>query len=259
MRILFLGNNRLACRVLEWLGGRDERIVGLVLHPLERRRCGDRLIRASGLPAERVFDGSRLGEPEILDAVGELEPTLGLSVLFGYILTSDFLRLFPDGCLNLHPALLPHNRGAYPNVWSIVEGTPAGATLHYIDEGIDTGDLVAQREVEVEPVDTGGSLYERLEEASFELFKETWPRFRAGEISPEAQDREGGSFHRLRDVEEIDHIELDRTYTARELIDVIRARTFPPYPGAYFVHEGRKVYLRLRLLYEEDLERERDE
>jgi hypothetical protein len=60
-------------------------------------------------------------------------------------------------------------------------------------------------------------------------------------------------------VERIDHIDLDRMYTARNLIDVIRARTFSPYPGAYFMHQGRKVYLRLQLLYEEQLDEVDDE
>jgi methionyl-tRNA formyltransferase len=60
-------------------------------------------------------------------------------------------------------------------------------------------------------------------------------------------------------VERIDHIDLDRKYAAGELIDIMRARTFPPYPGAYFIHQGRKVYLRIQLLYEEQLSEVDDE
>jgi methionyl-tRNA formyltransferase len=62
-----------------------------------------------------------------------------------------------------------------------------------------------------------------------------------------------GTFHHSRDVETIDEIQLDRNYTARELINILRARTFPPHPGAYFLDGGRKVYLRLQLLYEDEL------
>ena len=67
------------------------------------------------------------------------------------------------------------------------------------------------------------------------------------------QNKTQGTHHFVRDVERIDEIDLARMYNARELIDVIRARTFSPYPGAYFRHDGRKVYLRLQLFYEEQL------
>ena len=138
-------------------------------------------------------------------------------------------------------------------MWSIVEGTPAGVTLHYIDIGIDTGDIIAQREILAEPIDTGETLYRKLEQACVDLFKETWPLIRSGQAPRIPQSQEKGTYHRTHDVKQLDQIDLEHTYTARELIDIIRARTFLSYPGAYFTHQGRKVYLRLQLLYEEQL------
>jgi methionyl-tRNA formyltransferase len=254
MRILFLGNNRIACQLADWLRQQGEEIVGLALHPGERRRFGDEIIRAAEVDATCIFDGSRLREPETLAAIRDLRPEIGVSILFGYLLRQEFLDLLPAGCLNLHPSLLPYNRGAYPNVWSIVERTPAGVTLHYVDTGIDTGDIVAQREVPVDAVDTGASLYCKLEEACLELFQETWPLIRTGQASRLPQRPGEGTYHRVADVAMIDEIDLDHTYTARELIDRIRARTFPPYPGTYIVVEGRKKYLRLAIVDETDLE-----
>lgn len=253
MRILFLGNNWVGWQVVQWLREQDEQIVGLVIHPPQRRKFGDEIIRSAQVNSECVFDGSQLHQPEILEAFKALHPDIGLSILFGYILRSDFLGLLPAGLVNLHPSYLPYNRGTYPNIWSIIEKTPAGVTLHYVDAGVDTGDIVAQRRVLVEPIDTGETLYRKLERACVALFKETWPLIRSGRAPRVQQSRDAGTYHRTRDVERIDHIDLDRTYTAKELIDVIRARTFPPYPGAYFEHEGRKVYLRLQLLYENQL------
>ena len=89
----------------------------------------------------------------------KLRPTSPSRFLFAYVVNDDFIELFPKGCINLHPALLPHNRGRFPNIWSIVSKTPAGVTLHYIDEGIDTGDVIAQKEVPVEVTDTGAELF----------------------------------------------------------------------------------------------------
>ncbi|MHC5002850.1 MAG: formyltransferase family protein, partial [Planctomycetota bacterium] len=138
-------------------------------------------------------------------------------------------------------------RGGYPNVWSIIDRTPAGATLHYIDEGVDTGPVIAQRRVEVGPTDTGATLYRRLERACVDVFRDTWPDLARGSIRAAPQDPSAGTSHRDRDVKEIDRIDLDATYRARDLIDLLRARTFPPHRGAYFVEGGRRIYLRLEL------------
>jgi len=253
VRIVYLGNNWVGWQILRWLKEQNEEIVGLVIHPPSKQKYTKEILQVADLPSERVFDGSQLHNPELLAAIRKLAPDIGLSVLFDYILRREFLDIFPRGVINLHPALLPYNRGQYPNVWSIVEGTPAGVTLHYIDEGIDTGDIIAQKEVPVEPIDTGETLYRKLEKACVDLFKETWPLIRSGQ-APRVPQRKGeGTYHRTSDVDKIDRIDLNRTYTARELIDIIRARTFPPYPGAYFEHQGRKIYLRLQLLYEDQL------
>ncbi|MFC2144243.1 methionyl-tRNA formyltransferase [Acidobacteriota bacterium] len=252
MRILFLGNNAVGLEVLRELVEGRERVVGLVIHPPEKQRYGEEIIAASALPEEQIFDGASLKRAEVIEAIRALRPDIGLSVMFGYILQAEFLALFSRGVINLHPSLLPFNRGPHPNVWSIVEGTPAGATIHYIDEGIDTGDIIAQRDVIVEPTDTGGSLYAKLETCCVELFRETWPMIKRGTAPRIPQPPEAGTSHRIRDVELIDRIELDQSSTARALINILRARTFPPYKGAYFMDQGRRVGLRLHLEYEDD-------
>lgn len=253
MRYIFFTNGQVGRDVLRWLVSRGEPPVGLVVHPAARARCREEAIAASGLGADRIFNGLMLRQHETIEAIAALKPDLGLSIFFDYILKDELLALFPSGCLNLHPAYLPYNRGQYPNVWNIVEGTPAGATLHYMDAGIDTGDILAQRAVSVEPTDTGHSLYARLEEACLQLFRDSWPVFLNGKLARIPQAREAGTVHRTRDVERIDPIDLDREYRAGDLINILRARTFPPYAGAYFMHNGTKIYMRLQLLTEEQL------
>jgi len=253
MRILFLGNNWVGWQVLSWLKEQGEEIVGLVIHPPDRRDYGAEIINSVQVDPTFIFDASQLPQPVTAKKIAALRPNIGISAFFGYILCPDFLDLIPGGCVNIHAALLPHNRGAHPNVWSIVEGTPAGVTLHYIDAEVDRGDIIAQREVLVDPIDTGESLYRKLERACVDLFKEAWPPIRSGRAPRIPQQPQEGSYHSTRDVEVIDEIDLNSTYKARELIDAIRARTFRPYSGTYFWHEGRKVYLRLQLLFEDQL------
>jgi methionyl-tRNA formyltransferase len=250
VRIFFMGNNWLGSRALGWLRERGTDVVGLALHPPERQRHGDEILAVANLPPERIFDASRLRDPAVQRAIGALRPEIGLSVLLGYILAPAFLSVFPRGVVNLHPALLPWNRGAHPNVWSIVERTPAGATLHWVDPGVDTGDIIAQAPADVLPEDTGETLYRKLERVALDLLQQTWPAIEAGSAPRRCQEGQGTS-HRARDLERIDEIDLDRSYRARDLIDVLRARTFPPHRGAFFRAGGKRVYLRLGLEVEE--------
>lgn len=246
MRVLYMGNNELAVRALPVVFAQDE-VVGLVVHPQVRSSNREEIERATGVGPDVTFEAPVLEDVATLRAIADLRPDVVLSVKFGYVLRRPFLDLFPGRVLNLHTSLLPFNRGAYPNVWSIVEGTPAGVTLHVVDEGVDTGPVLAQREVSLHPWDTGKALYDRLDEAALDLLAEAWPAYRAGTLAPRAQEK-GGTSHWTDDVASIDEIELERTYEARRLIDVLRARTFPPHRGVYFrTPDGRRVFLRLDL------------
>ena len=250
MKIFFLGNNWLGWRALAWLRESGADVVGLALHPLERRRYGDEMLAAAKLPRERVFDASRLREPAAQQEIAALRADIGLSVLLGYILAPEVLSLFPRGVVNLHPAWLPFNRGSNANVWSIVERTPAGVTLHHMDAGVDTGDVIAQTRTEVGVEDTGETLYHKLERDGLALLQRAWPLLEAGTATRIPQTGRATT-HRVRDLERIDEIDLDASYRARDLIDVLRARTFPPHKGAFFRVDGKRVYLRLSLEVED--------
>lgn len=258
MRILYLGNNWVGWQIVRWLREHGEDIVGLVVHPPDKSKYREEIIQESGLANELIFEGSQLRHSRTLEDINNLRADIGISILFGYILKPEFLSLFPRGIVNLHPSLLPYNRGQYPNVWSIIDGTPAGVTLHYIDEGVDTGDIIAQCEIPVEPVDTGESLYRKLERTSVELFKKNWREIACNCAPRVPQGDTPGTYHRTKDVEAIDEIDLDKEYRARDLINIMRARTFPPHSGAYFRSCGRKVFMRLSLFYEEYLEERTD-
>lgn len=206
----------------------------------------DDIERCAG-PDTEIIEGPELRSTITVARLAAAQADIGVSAFFGYILRKEVIDLFPRGIVNIHSGLLPYNRGAHPNIWSIVDRTPPGATIHYVDEGIDTGDVIAQCPIEADPADTGATLYRRLESACVKLFQETWPAITAGTASRVPQDPRAGTSHRQRDVAAIDSIDLDAPTTARALLDRIRARTFPPHDGSYFVENGRKVHLRLEL------------
>ena len=103
----------------------------------------------------------------------------------------------PNRFINLHIAYLPFNRGANPNYWSWAEGTPSGVTIHEIDEGIDTGPIIAQSLLALSPENTFKATYAELLEAMEELFVRCWPSIRMGYAARHPQ-RGSGSFHLSR-------------------------------------------------------------
>ena len=121
-------------------------------------------------------------------------------VSYGYkfILKDDLLEKFHGRVVNLHISYLPFNRGADPNLWSFLEDTPKGVTIHQIDPGIDTGQILAQQAVVMDKKDTLASSYQRLGRSIESLFAETWPQLLAGRIRPTPQP-DGGTSHRLKD------------------------------------------------------------
>lgn len=125
---------------------------------------------------------------------------------YRHILRTATLNSVPGAAVNLHISLLPWNRGADPNLWSFVEKSPKGVTIHYIDAGVDTGDIIAQRELFFDPhQETLASSYHQLQSAILELFKRHWPQIKAGTCPREPQPC-GGSSHRLRDKSSLAHI-----------------------------------------------------
>lgn len=125
-------------------------------------------------------------------------------VSYGYrhIIRPPVLEAKPGRLINLHISYLPWNRGSDPNLWSIVQNTPAGVTVHVIDEGIDTGPILVQRRLEHEAGDTLATSYWRLRHAIDALFIESWPAIRDGRITPTLQNGPG-TVHRTRDKEPI--------------------------------------------------------
>jgi len=121
-------------------------------------------------------------------------------ISYGYrhIIKSDIISRFEKKIINLHISLLPWNRGSDPNFWSFFDNTPKGVTIHYIDSGIDTGDILAQQEIEFCDEETLRSSYDNLSALIEQLFIEKWPAIRDGLVTPKPQIGKG-SFHKTAD------------------------------------------------------------
>jgi methionyl-tRNA formyltransferase len=188
-----------------------------------------------------VYDASPTFINQLPDGI-----TLGISAWWPSILKEPLLNFPRFGFINTHPSLLPHNRGKNPNFWSIVEQRPFGVSLHKIDAGFDTGPIVAQRQIEYDWTDNGGTLYRKALLTTIELFKEVYPSTRLGSYSVAAQTTQG-SFHYARELDPASEVKLSQTYLARDLLNLLRARTFEPYPPCFFVDDGKTYEVRISI------------
>jgi methionyl-tRNA formyltransferase len=179
--------------------------------------------------------------------LAQARPDLLVMAWWPYILPGRLLEAAPLGCLNFHPSLLPHGRGKHPNFWALVEGTPFGVTIHHATADVDAGPVAFQRELPVGWTDTGGSLHRRAREAILELFSDSWPRIRVGDIPRTEQPAAGHRTHLEAELEPASRIDLDASYTGRDLLNLLRARTFPPHPGAWFEDDGVRYEARVTI------------
>lgn len=150
------------------------------------KECGDCVVRTE----------------ELLHTQSSLLTQVDFLVSFNYrhIIRKHVLDQFYRKSINLHIALLPWNRGADPNLWSFLDDTPKGVTIHYLDEGVDTGDVLVQEEITFGTEETLRSSYHKLDTMLENLFCENWHIIRNGNIVVSKQ-QPGGSYHRLRDKE----------------------------------------------------------
>ena len=125
-------------------------------------------------------------------------------VSFGHraIIGEPYLTQFAGRMINLHTSMLPWNRGADPNFWSWFDDTPKGVSIHQIDAGIDTGDVMVSWSAELDRRGTLRSTYDELRRAMIDLFAMEWKYIRAGRYAPQPQAGTG-SYHRSRDMPEL--------------------------------------------------------
>lgn len=156
------------------------------------------------------------------------------------------------GYINLHTSYLPYGKGKHPHCWSILDETSYGATIMKINQGLDTGGILFQKTVEKDWTDTGKSLYFKSMRAMGELLREHKEDILSLELNEHEQSGEG-TIHKGSELETVSKIELDEEYTARRLLNILRAKSFMPFPAAWFEEDGKEY--EVRILIEEKKEK----
>jgi methionyl-tRNA formyltransferase len=198
-------------------------------------------VKGKGIPV-CIFDSEK-------NIAEQLDSGVDLGVLAWWpkILKSDLLDLPKLGFVNTHPSLLPHNRGKNYNFWALVEQSPFGVTIHRADSGVDSGDIVAQESITYDWCDTGKTLYKKAQLAMLNLFRKTYPSLRIGRFNSTPQDTQAGSFHYASELEFASKIILDKQYRARDLLNLLRARTFDGHPSCWFEEDGIRYEISVKI------------
>ncbi len=232
-RLVFMGSPEFAVPILRLLAG-SYHVVGVVTQPDKPAGRGRKLTPPAvkllaaelGLP---LMQPARLRLPEAMDQLRLWSPDLVVVAAFGQILRPDLLALPALGCINVHASLLPRWRGAAPIQAAILAGDDqTGITIMKMDEGVDTGAVLAQQALPIGPDDTAGTLSGQLSALGAGLLLETLPGYLSGDLQPRPQANEGTTYAPMLKKE--DGL-LDVSRPADELAR--RVRAFNPRPGAF--------------------------
>lgn len=235
MRIVLVGQGPFAEKVLEALAKKKETIVGLFTLPDKRGDALAVLAEKAGIP---VFRPKKMKDTKVFEIYNKLKPDLSILAFVTDILPEKLLFIPSLGTICFHPSLLPRHRGASGIHWAIIKGeTRTGLTIFWVDKGIDTGPILLQKEVDIEPEDTTGSLYfNKLFPMGVEAMVEAVELIKEGKAPKIPQDEAKATYELPCD----DRVaQIDFNKSLKEIYNLIRG--CDPQPGAFTFLRGNKV------------------
>ncbi len=244
MNLVFCGTPDFAVPTLERLVA-DKFLIDLVVTNQDEPRGRGYEVKAPPVKeaARRagleVYQPAKLKDPATVEFLSGYRPDAMVVVAYGHILPKWMIDLPRLGCINLHASLLPKYRGAAPIQWALMRGEPVtGVTTMRIDVGLDTGDILLKREVEIQDADTTESLGERLSRLGADLMVETLLRLERGELVGRPQDHTQAT---LAPILKKEDGRIDWNLPALELWN--RVRGLRPWPGAYTKFRGKNLHI----------------
>lgn len=242
MKIVFLGTPEYAATALESLARAGHEILAAVTQPDKPRGRSKALLpppvkvcaQRRGIP---VLQPGRIRRPEAVEALRQYPAEVYVVAAFGQILPQEILDIPPRGCLNIHASLLPKYRGASPIQHAILDGEgKTGITVMRMDAGIDTGDMLYRKEIEIAPRETYETLHDKLAALGGAAITEALSLLEEGKLVPEKQQDWLSCYAPLiqKGMGEIDFSQ------GAEAVDR-RIRAMTPWPGAFTDYQGKQL------------------
>ncbi|WP_417559080.1 formyltransferase family protein [Mesoflavibacter zeaxanthinifaciens] len=245
MRYAFAGDRKISVAILKFIISKGYKPSALFISDSAKSSHCKELIELSGLTDDLIFRGKSFKDN--FEKIQALNLDYIFGIHFPYIIPTEFLELPTIGFLNLHPAYLPYNKGWHTPSWAIIDETPYGATLHFMTEKLDEGNIIHQKEIEVKPSDTAHTLYKRVMKVEEEVFCEAFESLK--NLNPKSiQQTHVGTNHSKKDLKNIQEIDLNKSYSGKELVNLLRGLTTNKIEeAAYFKEDGDTYHIQVNI------------
>ncbi len=243
MRFVFISAVEFGYKCLETFIGKKVNIVGIFT--LDEKKAKnisgfisfDKLAEKYNIPIFKIKDVNSL---DVIEKIKKLKPDYISVIGWSQMISKELLSIPKKGCINIHPTLLPKNRGRAPIPWTLIKNLKkSGVTLYYLDEDTDSGDVIAQKEFTIDLNDDAKSVYKKALSASTKLLKDIIPHLINGTAPRKAQNQMDATYWPKRSPD--DGI-IDWDKTTMEIYNWIRGLTHP-YPGAFTFLNDKKMFV----------------
>ena len=253
MKIVFMGTPDFAVNTLEALinAGHDIKLV--VTQPDKAKGRSGKLIfppvKECAISHDiEVAQPEKVREDDFVDKLANINPDVIVVVAFGQILPEKILEIPRYGCVNVHASLLPKYRGAAPIQWAVIDGLlKTGVTTMYMDKGLDTGDIIEQRVIDIADDETGGSLFDKLAVLGGEIIVDTLEKLENGTATRTKQNDDESSYAKMLN-KEMGLLDFNKDAVVLERL----IRGLNPWPSAYTKLDGKLLKIYSALVIPED-------
>ena len=248
MKYGFAGDRLISVNLLSFLIDEGYKPSFLIVSETKDSSHREKLISLSGLTDRDIYDIDFINKNYSILADYDTDYIFGIH--FPYIISKPLLSIPKVGFLNLHPAFLPYNKGWHTPSWAILDKTKYGATLHFMSNDLDAGDIITQTEIEVKPSLTANELYQSVLEVEEQLFKDAFTNLLTLKPTRIKQVKEGTSYSK-KDLAKVQEIDLSEEIFALDLIDKLRALTTNNIDeAAYFIVDEKKYRVQVNIIPE---------
>ncbi|MCX7748110.1 MAG: methionyl-tRNA formyltransferase [Clostridia bacterium] len=253
LRIVFMGTPEFAVPSLDMLVKEGYTVAAVITQPDKPKGRGNKVslppvkeyALGTGIP---VLQPSKIKTQEFVSELKDLKPDLLITAAYGKILSKEILDTPPLGCINVHGSLLPKYRGAAPIHWAIINGeNVTGITTMFTDIGLDTGDMLLKKEIEIPDDMTVQELHDKMAVLGAEVLKETIQSLQKGTLKRVKQQDKDATYAPIIK-KEIGHI--DWTRSSKQIYDLVRGTN--PWPGAYSYYQGDRMRIWKTALCQEE-------
>lgn len=243
VNIGYAGDRQIAVEILSFILEQGISPSLLLVSDAELKSHSDELVSlCKDIDLGNILTGSQIKDPRSIEKIKKMNLDYLICIHFPFIIPVEILNSVNIGVLNLHPAYLPYNRGWHTPTWAIIDDTPYGATLHFMDPSLDTGDIIHQKQLEICPTDTADSLYHKVLQLEVKVFKEAWPMILGKTIVSKSQKNLKGTYHNRTDLKSIQKMNLDDEIQIGKLLKLLKALTTNNVKESACFEQNGKVY-----------------